>query len=58
MKNRFSLFDSFKCAFKGITFVLQHERNMRIHLVAALYVAFFSAFYSFSRSEIALLVIT
>lgn len=58
MKNRFSLCDSFKCAFKGIAFVMQHERNMRIHLVAALYVAFFSAFYSFSKSEIALLVIT
>ena len=58
MKKRFSLFDSFKCAFKGIAFVLQHERNMRIHLVAALYIAFFSAFYSFSKSEIILLVIT
>lgn len=58
MKKRFSLFDSFKCAYKGITFVIQHERNMRIHLVAALYVAFFSAFYSFSKTEIVLLVIT
>lgn len=58
MKIHFSLFDSFKCAFKGISFVLRHERNMRIHLVAALYVAFFSAFYNFSRSEIVLLVIT
>ena len=58
MKKRFSLFDSFKCAFKGIAFVMRHERNMRIHLVAALYIAFFSAFYSFSKSEIILLVIT
>ncbi len=58
MKKRFSLFDSFKCAFKGIAFVMRHERNMRIHLVAALYIAFFSVFYSFSKSEIILLVIT
>lgn len=58
MKTHFSLFNSFKCAFKGISFVLRHERNMRIHLVAALYVAFFSAFYNFSRSEIVLLIIT
>lgn len=58
MKKHFSLIDSFRCAFRGISFVLFHERNMRIHLVAALYVAFFSAFYSFSKTEILLLVIT
>lgn len=58
MNKRFSLINSFKCAFKGIFFVLQHERNMRIHVVAALYVAFFSAFYDFSKTEIILLVIT
>ncbi len=58
MNKRFSLIKSFRCAIKGIVFVVQHERNMRIHIVAALYVAFFSAFYDFSRSEIVLLVIT
>lgn len=58
MNKHFSLVNSFKCAFKGIFFVLQHERNMRIHVVAALYVAFFSAFYNFSKTEIVLLVIT
>lgn len=58
MKKRFSLIDSFKCAYKGILFVILHERNMRVHLVAAFYVAFFSAFYSFSKAEIAVLVIT
>lgn len=58
MNKHFSLINSFKCAFKGIFFVLQHERNMRIHVVAALYVAFFSAFYNFSKTEIILLVIT
>lgn len=58
MKKQFSLIDSFRCAFRGVSFVLFHERNMRIHLVAALYVAFFSAFYNFSKAEIVLLVIT
>ncbi len=58
MNKLFSLKNSFKYAFKGIYFVLCHERNMRIHIVAALYVAFFSAFYNFSKGEIALLIIT
>lgn len=58
MNKHFSLINSFKCAFKGITFVILHERNMRIHIVAAIYAAFFSAFYDFSKAEIILLVIT
>lgn len=58
MNKRFSLINSFRCAFKGIAFVAQHERNMRIHMVFVLYVAFFSAFYDFSKTEIAVLVIT
>lgn len=58
MNKPFSLKNSFKCAFKGIYFVVGHERNMRVHIVAALYVAFFSAFYEFSKGEIALLIIT
>lgn len=58
MNKRFSLINSFRCAVKGIAFVAQHERNMRIHIVCALYVAFFSAFYEFSKTETAVLVIT
>lgn len=58
MNKRFTLLNSFKCAFKGISFVLRHERNMRIHTVFALYAAFFSAFYDFSKTEAAVLVIT
>lgn len=58
MNKHFSLINSFKCAFKGIFFVILHERNMRIHIVAVLYVAFFSAFYDFTKAEIILLVIT
>lgn len=58
MNKHFSLINSFKCAFKGIAFVIRHERNMRIHIVFVLYVAFFSAFYNFTKTEIILLVIT
>lgn len=58
MDKRFSLIDSFKCAFKGVFFVICHERNMRIHIVASLYVAFFSVFYDFSKAETVLLVMT
>ncbi len=58
MDKHFSLIDSFKCAFKGVFFVICHERNMRIHIVAAIYVAFFSVFYDFSKAEIVVLVLT
>ena len=58
MNKRFSLINSFKCAFKGISFVMRHERNMRIHMVVVMYVAFFSAFYDFTKIETALLIIT
>ena len=58
MNKLFNLKNSFKCAIKGIVFVIGHEKNMRIHIIVALYVAFFSAFYDFSKSEIAVLVIT
>lgn len=58
MNKLFNLINSFKCAIKGIVFVIGHERNMRIHIIAALYVAFFSAFYDFSKTEIAVLIIT
>ena len=58
MNKQFNLKNSFKCAIRGIIFVIGHERNMRIHITAALYVAFFSVFYDFSKSEIAVLIIT
>ncbi|MCM1055145.1 MAG: diacylglycerol kinase family protein [Bacteroides sp.] len=58
MNKRFNLINSFRCAFKGIAFVIRHERNMRIHMVCVLYAAFFSAFYDLSKAEIILLVMT
>lgn len=52
------LLKSFQYAINGIVFCVRHERNMRIHIVAMLYVAFFSQFYDLSRSEVILLIIT
>lgn len=49
---------SFRYAVRGFVFCLRHERNLRIHLTATAYVLAFSYFYSFSRSEYALLILT
>lgn len=49
---------SFVYAGRGIAYCVRHERNIRIHIVALLYVLYFSAFYDFSRAEYALLILT
>lgn len=49
---------SFVYAFRGIAYCVRHERNIRIHIVALLYVLYFSTFYDFSRSEYAVLILT
>ena len=49
---------SFVYAIRGIIYCLRHERNVRIHIVALIYVLFFSSFYEFSKSEYAILVLT
>lgn len=50
--------NSFRCAFRGIVYCINHERNMRIHTVAALYVFAFSFFFHLSSSEYAALFLT
>jgi len=42
----------------GIMFSAKYERNMRIHIVAMLYVLYFTRFYNFTRAEIILLILT
>lgn len=49
---------SFVYAGRGIAYCVRHERNIRIHIVALLYVLYFSTFYDFSRAEYALLILT
>lgn len=48
---------SFFCAFRGIVYCVRHERNLRFHLVAALYVFYFSTFYEFTKTEYAVLAL-
>lgn len=52
------LYMSFFYAARGIIYCIRHERNIRIHITALIYVLFFSAFYDFSRAEYAVLMLT
>lgn len=49
---------SFRCAVGGVLSSIVNERNVRIHIVAAAYVLYFSTFYDFTRGEYILLVMT
>lgn len=52
-----SLLRSFKYAFLGIGRCILYERNMRIHLVMAMYALYFSTYYDFSKMQYAVLCI-
>ena len=53
-----ALLKSFVYAFRGILAAVKTQRNMRIHLTAAVYVTAFSFFYDLTRTEYALLALT
>lgn len=53
-----SLLKSFLYAFRGILAAVKTQRNMRIHITAAVYVTAFSFFYDLTRTEYALLALT
>lgn len=44
-------------ALKGIAMAIKEERNFRIDIVAMIYVLWFAHFYSFSRAEMAIVVL-
>lgn len=48
---------SFKYAFCGIVSAIRNERNIRFHIVAAIYALWFSKFYNFTKVEYAVLFI-
>ena len=50
--------DSFHDAARGFFHTVKTERNMRIHLTAAVYVLFFSPFLGVTRSEYGVLLLT
>ncbi|NLK86378.1 MAG: phosphatase PAP2 family protein [Clostridiaceae bacterium] len=57
MKNR-TLIDSFNNALHGIIATVKSERNMKIHLTAAVLVLVMSLFYDLTRSEFLIICIT
>lgn len=54
MKNK-KITDSFNHAFEGILYALRTERNIRIHVFAALFILAFSLFFPLSRLELLML---
>lgn len=50
-------FKSFTYAFAGIINCILHERNMRFHFCAMLYVIVFSQYYSFSKMQYAIILL-
>ncbi len=57
MKNR-TLIDSFNNAMHGIISTVKSERNMKIHLAAAVMVLVMSLFYDLTRTEFIIICIT
>ncbi len=53
-----ALLNSFKYAARGIFYCLKNERNMRIHSVVSFYILIFIPFFTLSRGEKALLLLT
>ncbi|WP_027308582.1 diacylglycerol kinase [Caloramator sp. ALD01] len=50
--------DSFNYAIEGIIYAIKTQRNMKIHLIAAILVLFLSLFFDFSKLEILILFFT
>ncbi len=58
MKNEFQkLIKSFAFAFKGLSFCVKNERNFRIHLVAVLYILFFSIICKINATQFGILML-
>lgn len=49
--------ESFRCAIRGLLYCIAGERNLRIHLVVACYMAFFATFYDFGAVQYAVLLV-
>lgn len=57
MKSR-NLMDSFNFAFQGIIYALKTQRNMQIHVFAAVMVLLLSLFFHLTRLELVILIAT
>ena len=49
---------SFVYAFNGIKSAIKQERNIRIHLVVAAFVIWFSQYYNFTKSQYAVIILS
>ena len=56
MKNR-SIVQSFRCAINGIRIAFKGERNLRVHLIIAIYALFLSIVCRFDAVEISVLIL-
>jgi diacylglycerol kinase (ATP) len=50
--------DSFNYAIEGIIYSIRTQRNMKIHMIAAILVLIFSLFFDFSKMEMLILFLT
>ena len=57
MKNR-NFLGSFNNAMSGIIYGIRNERNIRIHIIAAIFVLVLSLFFDLTRLEILILCLT
>lgn len=56
--DNYTFLQSFRFALQGVWFALKTERNLRIHTLITAYLIYFSKrYYSFSKGEIAVLVL-
>ncbi len=53
-----SLWNSFRCAFRGIFRAAARERNMRIHMTLAFYALLLGVFFPLSRTQFGILCLT
>lgn len=51
------LLRGFKCALSGVLYTINHERNMRIHIIVGIYLLYFLGFYNLSATEMAVLLL-
>ena len=52
-----SFLASFRAAGRGVLDTINHERNMRFHLIAAVFVLYFSRYYELTRAEKSVLIL-
>lgn len=58
MKSKRKLIDSFNNAIEGIIYAIRSERNMKIHMVAAIIVLISCFFFDLSKNELFIITIT